>query len=233
MEKFRQFNDRNYRASVGAGIASNIFVPIYGFASNLASLISLCFGLYLITTGNLTIGLLISFTFYVNNFYSPLRQLASVWSGFQLALASLDRVGEVMNLGTNIALVHGEKAMNTDAVLEFSNVSFRYPDSGDILRDINFVLEKGKTYAFVGPTGGGKTTTASLMARLYDPTTGTIFLDGKDIRSYSHEERTKKIGFILQEPFLFSGTLQENIVYGNQEYQEKTEQEIITLLTQY
>lgn len=233
VQKFREFNDANYAASVGAGVASNIFVPIYGLASNLASLISLCFGLYLISTGSLTIGLLISFTFYVNNFYSPLRQLASVWSGFQLALASLDRVGEVMNLETNIDVGHHEKPTNTEAVLELSHVSFRYSDSGDILRDISFVLEKGKTYAFVGPTGGGKTTTASLMARLYDPTQGTIFLDGRDIRSYSHEERTKKIGFILQEPFLFSGTLQENIVYGNQEYQGKTEQEILDIFAQY
>ena len=138
-----------------------------------------------------------------------------------------------MNLETNIDIAHHEKPSNTAAVLEFNHVSFRYADSGDILKDISFVLEKGKTYAFVGPTGGGKTTTASLMARLYDPTLGTIFLDGKDIRSYSHEERTKKIGFILQEPFLFSGTLQENIVYGNEEYQGKTEQEILDLFAQY
>ncbi len=88
--------------------------------------------------------------------------------------------------------------------------------SKEILHNVSLKLEKGKTYAFVGPTGGGKTTTASLIARLYDATTGTVLLDGKDIRSYKPEERSKKIGFILQEPFLFTGTVKDNILYGNE-----------------
>ena len=84
----------------------------------------------------------------------------------------------------------------------------------------------GKTYAFVGPTGGGKTTTASLIARLYDASRGTILLDNKDIRSYSPEERSRKIGFILQEPFLFTGTVRDNILYGNSGYKELTNQQL-------
>ena len=84
----------------------------------------------------------------------------------------------------------------------------------------------GKTYALVGPTGGGKTTTASLIARLYDPTEGKVLLNGTDIRNYKSAERTKEIGFILQEPFLFTGTLRENILYGNDEYQSYTNQNL-------
>jgi ATP-binding cassette subfamily B protein len=87
---------------------------------------------------------------------------------------------------------------------------------------VNFDLERGKTYAFVGPTGGGKTTTASLIARLYDATRGSVLLDGRDIRSYEPEERARKIGFILQEPFLFSGNVRDNILYGNPEYKNFT-----------
>jgi ATP-binding cassette subfamily B protein len=83
------------------------------------------------------------------------------------------------------------------------------------LHRVNFDLQRGKTYAFVGPTGGGKTTTASLVARLYDATKGTILLDGRDIRSYDPCERASKIGFILQDPLLFSGTVRDNILYGN------------------
>ena len=106
--------------------------------------------------------------------------------------------------------------------MKFKNVSFSYPNGKEVLANINFNLLKGNTYAFVGPTGGGKTTTASLISRLYDPIKGTIYLDGKDIRSYSSEERTNKIGFILQEPFLFSGTVRDNILYGNDLYRDKT-----------
>ena len=103
-------------------------------------------------------------------------------------------------------------------MLEFRNVSFQYPGGKDVLRDVTFELEKGKAYALVGPTGGGKTTTASLMARLYDPTEGSVFLDGRDIRSVAPDERSRKVGFIPQEPFLFTGTVRDNIVYGNDEY---------------
>jgi ATP-binding cassette subfamily B protein len=106
----------------------------------------------------------------------------------------------------------------SNALLEFKQVGFHYYGGKTVLRDLSFKLEVGKTYALVGPTGGGKTTTASLMARLYDPSEGIVYLHGKDIRSYEPHERTQKIGFILQEPFLFSGTIQENILYGNSKY---------------
>ena len=115
-------------------------------------------------------------------------------------------------------------------MLEFKNVFFHYVEGKDVLKNINFTLEKGKTYALVGPTGGGKTTTASLMARLYDPSKGTVYLEGKDIRFYEPEERVKKIGFILQEPFLFNGTVRENILYGNEEHQGYTNEELIKIL---
>jgi ATP-binding cassette subfamily B protein len=110
------------------------------------------------------------------------------------------------------------KAESNSPILEFKDVSFKYPDSKNVLNHISFKLEKGKTYALVGPTGGGKTTTASLMARLYDPTEGQVLLSGKDIRTYEPSVRAQKIGFILQEPFLFTGTVLENIVYGNEKY---------------
>ena len=110
---------------------------------------------------------------------------------------------------------------------------FEYTSGAHVLKHVSFALESGKTYALVGPTGGGKTTTASLMARLYDPTKGTVLLEGHDIRSYSDEERTQKIGFILQEPFLFQGTIRDNIVYGNDLYKEHGETEMIHALTEH
>lgn len=231
--RFKEANQTNYSASVSAGIAGNVFNPIYALASSLAQMAVLGLGIYLIFTGHFAIGLLIGFLLYVNNFYTPLRQLASVWPSLQLALAGLDRISEVLALESDITIVPKESVetpSSSHAVLEFKNVFFHYVEGKDVLKNINFALEEGKTYALVGPTGGGKTTTASLMARLYDPCKGAIYLEGKDIRSYKPEERVKKIGFILQEPFLFNGTVRDNILYGNEEHQGRTNDELIQVL---
>jgi ATP-binding cassette subfamily B protein len=228
-DKFNIANEANFSASVGSGMASSIFMPMYGLASSLAQIIVIAYGIYLISIGSITIGLLIGFLLYVNNFYGPLRQLASVWQSLQLALASLDRISEVLDLESDlqvVPLVH----TSDSSVLEFKKVSFQYTEGIDVLRDISFALEKGKTYALVGPTGGGKTTIASLMARLYDPSLGVVFLNGKDIRSYHPEERAGKIGFILQEPFLFTGTVRENILYSNEKYIRFTDEQLIAAL---
>jgi ATP-binding cassette, subfamily B, bacterial len=232
-QKFNEANERNFAASVDAGLASNIFMPIYGLAYNLAQLVVLSYGIHLITVGSLTVGLLIGFVLYVNSFYLPLRQLAAVWTQLQLALASLDRISEVLALESDMPVVAsvGESA-RPGSLLEFENVHFSYPGGKEILSGVSFRLEKGKTYALVGPTGGGKTTTASLMARLYDPSGGRVLLDGRNIRSFEPDVRTRKIGFILQEPFLFTGTIQENILYGNDQHRNLTREHIVELLAE-
>jgi ATP-binding cassette subfamily B protein len=213
-DRFAAANDANYAASVKAGIASSIFVPLYALASTLGQLVVLAYGIVLIADGQLTVGLLIGFLLYVTSFYTPLRQLASIWSSLQLALAALDRISEVLSLSSDLKMMPPGPVTGTSLV-RFENVSFRYPDGKDVLRNVSFTLERGKTYALVGPTGGGKTTTASLMARLYDPTQGRVLLDGIDIRSIPPEIGAGRIGFILQEPFLFSGTVRDNIRYGS------------------
>ncbi|MET3898456.1 ATP-binding cassette subfamily B protein [Devosia sp. UYZn731] len=228
-QKFAVANDVNYSASVSAGVASNIFLPLYGLAATLGTLIVLGYGIMLIDAGDMTTGLLIGFLLYVTNFYNPLRQLASIWSSLQLALAGLDRISEVLALQSDMVVVPSE-AVVSDAVMAFENVSFRYPDGKDVLSGITFALERGKTYALIGPTGGGKTTTASLMARLYDPSSGTVRLEGRDIRGYTPEERAAKIGFILQEPFLFTGTVRDNIIYGNPTYVGKPDAVLVETL---
>ncbi|MGA9292865.1 MAG: ABC transporter ATP-binding protein [Ignavibacteriaceae bacterium] len=233
-EKFNQSNQENYSNAVSAGLANNLLMPVYSFFSNIGQMIVLVFGIYLISSGDFTIGLLISFLAYITSFYNPLRQLAALWANFQVALAGWDRISIILNIENNLNVIPFtgyKKPENSSVVVSFKNVSFSYPNSAEVLHNINFDLKKGKTYAFVGPTGGGKTTTASLIARLYDPSKGTIFLDGKDIRSYTPEERTKKIGFILQDPFLFTGTVKDNILYGNDIYQNYSNDELLKVLT--
>ena len=174
--------------------------------------------------------MLISFLSYINSFYNPLRQLAALWANFQTAMAGWERILKILKLENNLTVVDEGHPEETVFISSFRDVSFTYPNGKEVLHNINFDLEKGKTYAFVGPTGGGKTTTASLIARLYDPTRGTVMLDGKDIRSYQPAERSARIGFILQDPILFSGTVRENILYGNDEYGKFSNEELVTII---
>lgn len=225
--RFDKANRDIYSTSVKAGVANNLFMPVYTLFSNVGQLVVLAFGIYLITMHHFTIGMLISFLAYITSFYNPLRQLASLWANFQVALAAWDRILKILSMENNMPVVKEEKAEVSTSLMSFRDVSFAYPNSQEVLHHINFELDRGKTYAFVGPTGGGKTTTASLIARLYDPTKGIILLDGRDIRSYRTEERVKKIGFILQEPFLFSGTIRDNIFFGNEAYQNDRKGELM------
>src|SRR5450432_1830886 len=175
-KRFEEANAKNYVAAKAAGISNNVFIPVYGFFASTAQLIVLTVGIYLISTGRFSIGLLVSYLSYATNFYNPLRQLAALWTNFQVAMAGSDRISHILNLESNLPVVQDNRKEKTAALLEFRSIHFGYEGGEEILHNINFSLEPGKTYALVGPTGGGKTTTASLVARLYDPVSGQVLL---------------------------------------------------------
>jgi len=233
-ERFSVANEHNFRAALKAGIANMVLVPAYTLAANAAQLIVLAYGMYLITMGDFTLGLLVSFISYVTSVYNPLRQLAGLWADFQQALAGWDRISVILQMKNRMTILPeaGAATIDTDAVVTFKDVSFSYTTGKVVLEDITLELLPGRTYALVGPTGGGKTTTASLMARLYDPTEGIVYLSGRDIRTYSVAERAVKIGFILQDPILFSGTVKDNILYGNPQYQNLSVSELETVIAE-
>src|SRR5262249_54351552 len=150
-QKFNAANQQTYAASVAAGMANSVFMPIYGLAHNLAQLVVLAYGMYLIAAGQMTVGLLIGFLLYVNNFYFPLRQLAAVWTAYQQALAALDRISAVLALESNLPVMPSAGPPRPGALLEFEHVDFSYPGGQEVLQDCTFTLERGKTYAMVGP----------------------------------------------------------------------------------
>jgi ATP-binding cassette subfamily B protein len=221
-EKLEAATQRNYHAAVRAGVSSGLFAPLYTLAGAAAQILVLGLGVWLIGRGQLSIGLLIGYLLYVTSFYNPLRQLATVWSSLQLAMAALDRVQEVLKLESDLVQIAHDPAARAKGasgeLLAFEHVGFSYPGGKRVLEDVSFSLKRGRTYALVGPTGGGKTTTAMLMARLYDPSEGEVRLDGRDIRSFDAAERAQRIGFILQDPFLLGGTVGDNVAYGHPEF---------------
>ena len=201
-KKFEEINNQNYRKALDAGIANTVLIPVYGLLASFAQLIVLTYGIYLIAAGEFSIGLLVSYLAYATNFYNPLRQLAALWTNFQVAMAGWDRVSYILNLESNLPVIATGDRDNHDDLMEFRNVHFGYPGGKEILHDINFRLGRGKTYALVGPTGGGKTTTASLIARLYDPVSGEVSaLTEKTSAPGSRKNGQTKSDLFYRSPF--------------------------------
>lgn len=226
-QRFHEANENNYKTALGAGLANNIFMPVYGLFASAAQLVVLALGIFLISRGEFSIGMLVSYLAYATNFYNPLRQLAALWSNFQVAMAGWDRISNILSLESDLVVEENTApAVSGGSVIRFEDVSFGYHEGREVLHHVNLSMERGKTYALIGPTGGGKTSTALLIARLYDPTHGRVLLNGKDIRSYPEDERTRKIGFILQEPVLFTGTVKGNLLYGNEELLHYSNEEL-------
>lgn len=235
-ETFNTANENNKKANIISTIANGILVPIYEFGGNFANLVVLLVGISMIQSGEIDIGTLIGFILYIERFYQPLRIIASLFGSIQSASAAWIRIDRLLKLENNLKIINQDNKLINQATSESSNfmilknVHFSYDTNKNVLEDVSIELEKGKTYALVGPTGGGKSTLASLLARLYDPAEGEILLENRDLKSYSNGELSQKIGFILQDPFMFTGSVLENITYGNSDLRNTTEKELMNIL---
>ena len=217
IERFRERNAANRTANVQAVAITSAFAPTIDVLSTLAIALTIGYGGYLVVTGTLTVGLLTAFLIYVQQFFRPIQLASQVYTQAQSALAGGERIYNILDEDPEPPDPPGILRLDSmQGRIEFENVVFAYDDKGDrpVLQDIDFSIKPGQTVALVGPTGAGKTTIANLIPRFYDVSAGAVRVDGYDVREVERRSLRTRIATVLQEPFLFSGTIAENIGYG-------------------
>lgn len=220
IRRFDALNQENRNANIWAGLLSAAVMPIIELAVAIATAaVIIVGGVRAINADTVDvaalIGTLTAFTLYVNRFFDPIRDLTLQYTMFQRAMAGGERIFEVLD--TPARIVDKPDAIELETVegrVDFDHVYFHYVEGIPILQDIDLRVEPGETIAFVGHTGAGKTTITSLVSRGYEVTGGAIRVDGHDIRDIKRRSLTRHMGVVLQQPYLFSGTIKENITYG-------------------
>lgn len=212
------FADRNakvYRSSFGAQFFSGLVSPATAFIGNLSYVAVAVVGGLKVASGDLTLGSIQAFTQYVRQFNMPLTQVASMYNTLQSGLASAERVFELLDADEETPdPIPPAAAPAGSPRVEFENISFGYSPDTPVLDGLSLRVEPGQTVAIVGPTGAGKTTLVNLLMRFYDVDSGRILLDGIDISTMSRHDLRSRIGMVLQDTWLFGGTIAENIAYG-------------------
>jgi ATP-binding cassette, subfamily B, multidrug efflux pump len=223
--QFSEVNERLRHSTLAADTVSGYLGPVNNFINNIGLGLVIGVGAFMTVEGMATVGIIAAFVTYSRQFLRPINQLSNLLNMFQSAIAGAERVFEIMDETPD--LVDKENAILVDSLkgdVEFSCVHFGYEEGQPILKNIDFYVKSGEKIALVGPTGSGKTTIINLLMRFYDVTAGVLKVDGRDIRDYQLSGLRKKIGVVLQDTFLFSGTIMENIRYGRL---EATDEEVI------
>ncbi len=224
-QRFDNMNESNFDANMGATRLASGLQGIVELVSGAAIMLLVIFGGGQAIKGQLTIGQLVGFVLYVQRFFEPIRSLSLQYTNLQRATAGGVRIFEVLD--TKAAIVDDPEAEEMPPVngdIDFENVSFHYIEGIDVLKNINLHIKAGETIAFVGSTGAGKSTMVALVPRFYEISSGKLTVDGHDIHKVTQESLRRQIGMVLQEPFLFSGSIRENICYGRE---NATENEMI------
>ncbi|MGW2224002.1 ABC transporter ATP-binding protein [Streptomyces formicae] len=212
---FAEQNEQLYEAGFKAQFNSGVMQPLMFFISNLNYVLVAVVGGLRVASGSLSIGDVQAFIQYSRQFSMPLTQVASMANLVQSGVASAERVFEILDADEQEAdPVPGERPDRLTGRVEMEHVSFRYEKDKPLIEDLSLVVEPGHTVAIVGPTGAGKTTLVNLLMRFYEVTGGRITLDGVDVARMSRDELRSGIGMVLQDTWLFGGTIAENIAYG-------------------
>lgn len=217
-EKFRKKNFSQVAAMLRALRASAIFHPSVEFLSSAGTILVVFFGGLFAYYDAISIADIVAFVLYLSLFYAPVTALANLLENLQQALVGAERVALILQ--TPSAIQNAENAAdlgNAKGGITFEQVSFRYIEESPVLNEISFTCQPGQMVALVGPTGVGKTTMTELLSRFYDPTSGRILIDGTDIRTVTLESLRRNISPVLQDTFLFNGTIAENIGYAKPE----------------
>ena len=218
MVEFDEFNDALYEASFKAQFLTSIMMPLMNVLSNLNYVVIAVLGGIRVASGQLALGQVQAFIQYSRQFTMPLGQIAQQANQLQSGLASAERVFEVLDAVEETAEPRGSKRELHDARGEVTleNVCFRYVADTPLIEDVNVHVMPGQTVAIVGPTGAGKTTIVNLLMRFYEIDSGRITLDGIDVRDIAREDLRSEFGMVLQDTWLFNGTIRENIAYGRE-----------------
>lgn len=224
VDEFTKINDRLNEESRKAQFISGILMPFINFISNIGYIVICVAGGMFVMRGSMSIGGITSFITYSKLFVQPLIDLANIANRLQSSLASAERVFALLDADEETADVDEGEISAEPSAVEFSNVSFRYVEDAPLIDDFNLKVEKGQLVAIVGPTGAGKTTIVNLLMRFYDVDSGCISIDGTDIRTVTREKLRSVFGMVLQDTWLFEGTIRDNIAYGRT---DATEEEIV------
>ena len=204
----------NYNAHIRATKIAQVMIPTVDTLTGLAMAIVIVVGGNMVLDKSLDLGVMVAFLFYVQRFFDPIRSLTQQYTVSQRAMASGHRIFEVLDVPVDVVDKPGaEELGEIDGSIEFRNVTFGYIEGLPVLKNISFKVAPGETVALVGPTGSGKTSTMALLHRFYDVWDGQILIGGRDVRDVTQESLGRHVAMVLQEPFLFTGTVIENIRY--------------------
>jgi ATP-binding cassette subfamily B protein len=213
--RFGQSSRAYVEARLAAQRLASLYFPFVELLSDVAAVFVLAGGAWLIDRHHLEVGELVAFLLYISLFFTPVQQMSTLFDSWQQARVSMRRVGELMaEQPTVLPPAEPERPRRVRGEISLRAVGFVYPDGREALRGVDLLVSPGETLAVVGESGSGKSTLARLIARFQDPTTGTVRVDGVDLRRMDERLRRAMLGYVPQEPFLFSGTVRDNIAYG-------------------